>query len=75
MGLGDSALSIVVSNVTQPRFARSIENRKADDPVGQDRGIGCERCHGPGLNHVKSVRSGYPELAIALTSKTPLRSG
>ncbi len=40
-------------------------------PEGQDRGIGCERCHGPGLNHVKAVRSGFPELAIALTATTP----
>ena len=40
-------------------------------PEGQDRGIGCERCHGPGLNHVKAVESGFAELAIALTTETP----
>jgi hypothetical protein len=40
-------------------------------PEARDHGIGCERCHGPGLNHVKAVESGFAELAIAVTSKTP----
>jgi hypothetical protein len=38
-------------------------------PEARDHGIGCERCHGPGLNHVKAVESGFAEPAIALTSK------
>jgi predicted CXXCH cytochrome family protein len=40
-------------------------------PEREDKGIGCERCHGPGLNHVKAVESGFVELAIALTRKNP----
>jgi hypothetical protein len=40
-------------------------------PEARDHGIGCERCHGPGLNHLKAVESGFAEPAIALTSKTP----
>src|SRR5262249_52318046 len=39
-------------------------------PEGNDHGIGCERCHGPGLNHVRAAESGFSELAIALGSKT-----
>jgi hypothetical protein len=27
-------------------------------------GIGCESCHGPGGNHLKAVKSGFPDLAI-----------
>src|SRR5262249_2692274 len=34
-------------------------------PVSSDRGIGCERCHGPGGNHLMTVQAGFPDLAIA----------
>jgi len=52
---------------------RSVEKHTEGPlrPEAADNGIGCERCHGPGLNHVKAALSGYAELAIALTPKTP----
>jgi hypothetical protein len=34
-------------------------------PEASDRGIGCERCHGPGARHLKAVEAGFPQLAIA----------
>jgi tetratricopeptide (TPR) repeat protein len=34
-------------------------------PEAADKGIGCERCHGPGENHIKAVDAGFPQLAIA----------
>jgi tetratricopeptide (TPR) repeat protein len=33
-----------------------------------DRSIGCERCHGPGGNHIKAVELGLDEVAIATPS-------
>jgi hypothetical protein len=52
---------------------RSVDQSRSGPrgPEGHDLGIGCERCHGPGLSHVKAALSGYAEPAIALTSKTP----
>jgi hypothetical protein len=46
----------------------------ARPPEGKDRGIGCERCHGPGSNHVLAAESGFAELAIMLTPRTPSRA-
>ncbi len=34
-------------------------------PEAADHGIGCERCHGPGGNHLIAVRSRFETLAIA----------
>jgi hypothetical protein len=43
--------------------ARAARDRQG--PEASDHGIGCERCHGPGENHVLAVESGFPDLAIA----------
>jgi hypothetical protein len=39
-------------------------------PESLDHGIGCEHCHGPGLNHIKAVESGFAQVAIALSVTT-----
>lgn len=51
-------------HTTTPRSVQSTTG-----PESSDRGIGCERCHGPGGNHVKAVASGFPDLAIPWSGK------
>jgi tetratricopeptide (TPR) repeat protein len=48
-------------HVTEPRAARD-----GVGPTAGDHGIRCERCHGPGDNHVRAVQSRFEDLAIAL---------
>lgn len=33
-------------------------------PVALDHGISCEKCHGPGGNHVMAIKAGFPDKAI-----------
>ena len=44
---------------------RFQSERDGPRPEAADRGIGCERCHGPGRRHVEAVEAGFPRLAIA----------
>ena len=37
-------------------------------PEAADRAIGCEKCHGPGGNHLLAVAAKFPDLAIARPS-------
>ena len=33
-------------------------------PGATDRGIGCEKCHGPGENHILAIKAGFRDPAI-----------
>ncbi len=54
----------VACHVTSLRAARD-----RDVPEAADRGIGCERCHGPGGNHLLAVKYRFPDPAIARPSR------
>ena len=40
-------------------------------PESADRGIGCERCHGPGAAHVAAIASGFTDMAIVNPARAP----
>jgi tetratricopeptide (TPR) repeat protein len=51
-------------HVTNPRTGHDALGRET-----ADRAIGCERCHGPGGNHLLAVEAGFPDLAIVNPSR------
>ena len=44
---------------------RFTSEKDRSGPEAVDRGIGCERCHGPGDHHVRAVEANWPSPAIA----------
>jgi len=73
LGLGLSRKTVHHCLHCHTTWFRSVDQSRSGPrgPEAQDRGIGCERCHGPGLNHEKAISSGFAELAIALAPETP----
>jgi tetratricopeptide (TPR) repeat protein len=45
--------------------AKTTKSPSLVSPEADDRAIGCERCHGPGGNHLLAVAAKLPDLAIA----------
>lgn len=56
----DDVRRCFICHTTEERAAR-----KEIEPIASDRAIGCERCHGPGGNHIKAVEAKLSDLAIA----------
>ena len=56
-------------HLTNPRTGKD-----SIGPETADRAIGCERCHGPGGNHIVALEIGFPDLAIVNPAAPPLAS-
>jgi Flp pilus assembly protein TadD len=59
IGVRDGLARCLYCHVTNPRTGS-----ESIGPETGDRGIGCERCHGPGGHHLLAVQAGFPDLAI-----------
>jgi tetratricopeptide (TPR) repeat protein len=44
---------------------------EATGPLAVDRGLGCEKCHGPGGNHELAVKAKFPDPAIVNPAMAP----
>ncbi len=74
VGMGQQAVNQCLSCHTTWFRAVRTDSPGTRPPEGEDQGIGCERCHGPGMNHALAAQSGFAEMAIALSSRTPSRT-
>jgi hypothetical protein len=59
MDPADGILKCLFCHSTNPQAVLSNSG-----PEAQDRAIGCERCHGPGGNHLKAVETKLSNMAI-----------
>jgi tetratricopeptide (TPR) repeat protein len=59
MDVADGVLKCLFCHSTNPQAVLA-----SSGPEARDRAIGCERCHGPGGNHLKAVEAKLPDLAI-----------
>jgi predicted CXXCH cytochrome family protein len=59
VGVREGLAKCLYCHVTHPRTGN-----ESLGPEVADRAIGCERCHGPGGNHIAALASGFPDLAI-----------
>jgi tetratricopeptide (TPR) repeat protein len=50
-------------HVTQPRDFRDPPPETGVGPEAADSAIGCERCHGPGANHITAMTLDFPDRA------------
>jgi prepilin-type processing-associated H-X9-DG protein len=62
----DGLYRCLFCHATNPRAAL-----EQSGPESQDRGIGCERCHGPGGNHLKAVAAKFSDPAIVRPALAP----
>jgi hypothetical protein len=65
----DGVVRCLHCHVTNPREFRDPD-KDGPGPEAADAGIGCERCHGPGANHIIAAESDFPDRAIVNVGPT-----
>ena len=61
----DGVIRCLACHVTTPRdFRFNHPDDEKQTAAAADSGIGCEKCHGPGENHVTAIKFGLADLAI-----------
>ncbi len=61
----DGVVRCLYCHTTDSREFRDPPASANRGPEAADKGIGCERCHGPGANHLAAVKAGWVDKAIA----------
>jgi tetratricopeptide (TPR) repeat protein len=60
----DGVVRCLYCHVTQARNFRDPRPETGQGPEAADSGIGCERCHGPGGNHLAAINNDFADRAI-----------
>ncbi len=60
----DGVVRCLYCHVTRSWIFRDPPPESPIGPEAADAGIGCERCHGPGGNHIAAVKAGFADTAI-----------
>jgi tetratricopeptide (TPR) repeat protein len=60
----DGAVRCLYCHVTFYRDFRDPPPEPGISPAAADAAIGCERCHGPGGNHLKAIKGNFKDTAI-----------
>ena len=60
----DGVVRCLYCHVTRSWIFRDPPPESPIGPEAADAGIGCERCHGPGGNHIAAVQAGFADTAI-----------
>jgi tetratricopeptide (TPR) repeat protein len=71
IGVQDGVVRCLFCHVTRSRNFRDPRPENGVGPEAADRGIGCERCHGPGGNHLAAIKEKFPDLAIVNAGNAP----
>jgi hypothetical protein len=67
IGVRDGVVRCLYCHVTRSRDFRDPLPESGAGPAAADAGIGCERCHGPGKNHVLAIEADLADRAIMNT--------
>jgi tetratricopeptide (TPR) repeat protein len=74
IGMRDGLIRCFYCHVTQPRQFRDLPPEHGAGRQTADAGIGCERCHGPGGNHVLALQTRFSDSAIVNAGNAPAAS-
>ncbi|MGP0067354.1 MAG: multiheme c-type cytochrome, partial [Isosphaeraceae bacterium] len=67
----DGVVRCLYCHTTRSRDYRDPPPEGGPTPAAADPGIGCERCHGPGGNHVAAMKYDFNDRAIVNVSGAP----
>ncbi len=67
----DGVVRCLYCHTTRPRDFIEPPSEQGAGPEAADPGVGCERCHGPGGNHITAIKHDFADRAILNVAGAP----